>query len=100
MNATLSHLINGEAVHFTTAFNTINSATQQMLAQVAAGGDAQVHAAEAAAKATFPAWAGKTAPERAQLIRKLGKLIAQEVPQLPLWKRRTAGRRFRKRASN
>ncbi|MNS85042.1 NAD/NADP-dependent betaine aldehyde dehydrogenase [compost metagenome] len=53
-----------------------------MLAEVASGGEAEVNAAVAAAKAAFPKWAGLPAPERAKLIRKLGDLIAKHVPEI------------------
>jgi 5-carboxymethyl-2-hydroxymuconic-semialdehyde dehydrogenase len=82
MSSPIPHLINGKSVQSATTFDTINPATQQVLAQVAAGGEAQIHAAVAAAKAAFPGWAGTAAPERAKLIRKLGELIAKEVPQI------------------
>ena len=70
------HLINGQAVPSARYFETINPATQDVLAEVAAGGEAEVNAAVAAAKAAFPKWAGLPAPQRARLIRKLGDLIA------------------------
>jgi len=79
---TIDHLINGKAVSSAQRFETINPATQEVLAEVASGGDAEVHAAVAAAKAAFPKWAGLPAPERAKLIRKLGDLIAQHVPEI------------------
>ena len=78
----IPHLINGKPVQSATTFQTINPATQQVLADVAAGGEAEIHAAVAAAKAAFPAWAGKAAPERAKLIRALGELIAKEVAHI------------------
>lgn len=68
----IDHLINGQQVAGNAYFETINPATQQVLAEVASGGEAEVHAAVAAAKAAFPKWAGTPAPERAKLIRKLG----------------------------
>jgi 5-carboxymethyl-2-hydroxymuconic-semialdehyde dehydrogenase len=58
-------------------FETVNPATQEVLAEVAAGGEAEVDAAVAAAKATFPKWANTPATDRARLIRKLGDLIAK-----------------------
>ncbi|MBK6360649.1 MAG: 5-carboxymethyl-2-hydroxymuconate semialdehyde dehydrogenase [Comamonadaceae bacterium] len=76
------HLINGQQVAGNAYFETINPATQQVLAEVASGGEAEVHAAVAAAKAAFPKWAGTPAPERAKLIRKLGDLIAKHVPEI------------------
>jgi len=78
----VEHLINGKAVAGTDYFETVNPATQEVLAQVAAGGAEVVDAAVAAAKAAFPAWAATPAPQRAKLIRKLGELIAVHVPEL------------------
>ena len=78
----IQHLINGRAVDSRERFQTVNPATQDVLAEVAAGGADEVNAAVAAAKAAFPAWAGMAAAERARLIRKLGDLIAQHVPEL------------------
>ena len=82
MNTVINHLINGKPVTGTDYFETVNPATQEVLAEVAAGGAAEVHAAVAAAKDAFPKWAGLSAPERAKLIRKLGDLIAQHVPEI------------------
>jgi 5-carboxymethyl-2-hydroxymuconic-semialdehyde dehydrogenase len=78
----INHLINGKSVEGRNYFETVNPATQEVLAEVAAGGSAEVDAAVAAAKAAFPAWAGRPATERAHLLRKLGDLIAREVPSL------------------
>ncbi len=78
----IDHLINGQSVAGKTYFETINPATQEVLAEVASGGEAEVNAAVAAAKAAFPAWANKPAAERAKLIRKLGDLIAQQAPEI------------------
>ncbi|MCZ8294587.1 MAG: 5-carboxymethyl-2-hydroxymuconate semialdehyde dehydrogenase [Hylemonella sp.] len=82
MNTVINHLINGKTVAGTDYFETVNPATQEVLAEVAAGGAAEVHAAVAAAKDAFPKWAGLPAPERAKLMRKLGELIAQHVPEI------------------
>ncbi len=78
----IQHLINGQAVDSRDRFETVNPATQAVLATVASGGAEEINAAVAAAKAAFPAWAGMAAAERAKLIRKLGDLIAQHVPEL------------------
>ncbi|AGU49370.1 5-carboxymethyl-2-hydroxymuconate semialdehyde dehydrogenase HpcC [Variovorax paradoxus B4] len=78
----IEHLINGKAVKSTDYFETVNPATQEVLAEVASGGEAEVNAAVAAAKEAFPKWAGLPAPERAKLIRKLGDLIAKHVPEI------------------
>ena len=75
----IQHLIGGRAVESRTYFETVDPATQEVLAEVARGGAEEVAAAVAAAKAAFPAWAARPAPERAKLMRKLGDLIAAEV---------------------
>jgi 5-carboxymethyl-2-hydroxymuconic-semialdehyde dehydrogenase len=62
----IDHLINGQSVASSDYFETLNPATQQVLAEVASGGEAEVHAAVAAAKAAFPKWAATPAPERAR----------------------------------
>ena len=78
----IDHLINGKSQACHDYLETVNPATQEVLAQVACGGASEVNAAVAAAKAAFPKWAGLPAPERAKLIRKLGDLIAANVPEI------------------
>jgi 5-carboxymethyl-2-hydroxymuconic-semialdehyde dehydrogenase len=78
----INHLIDGKSVASASYFETINPATQEVLAEVASGGKAEVNAAVAAAKAAFPGWAGTPAPQRAKLMRKLGELIASHVPEI------------------
>ncbi|MBN8488608.1 MAG: 5-carboxymethyl-2-hydroxymuconate semialdehyde dehydrogenase [Burkholderiales bacterium] len=78
----IDHLIDGRPVAGSQYFETVNPATQAVLAEVAAGGAAEVDAAVQAAKAAFPAWAGLPAPERARKIRALGDLITKHVPEL------------------
>ena len=82
MNMKIDHLINGKSVAASDYFETINPATQQVLAEVASGGEAEVNAAVAAAKEAFPKWAATPATERAKIMRKLGDLITQHVPEI------------------
>src|SRR4051812_32703839 len=82
MTMRIEHLINGKPVAGRDYFQTVNPATQEVLAEVASGGEAEVNAAVAAAKEAFPKWAGLPAPERAKLVRKLGDLIAKNVPEI------------------
>src|ERR1700722_9386784 len=70
----IQHLIGGSEVESKDYFQTVNPATQAVLAEVARGGEAQITAAVAAAKEAFPGWAGLAAADRAKLIRKLGDL--------------------------
>ena len=78
----IDHLINGQPVGSTRYFETLNPATQETLAEVAAGGEAEVHAAVAAAKAAFPKWAALPAAQRAKLMHRLGDLITAHVPEI------------------
>jgi 5-carboxymethyl-2-hydroxymuconic-semialdehyde dehydrogenase len=87
----IQHLINGAAVPSGDYFETVNPATQEVLAEVARGGEREAAAAVAAAKAAFPAWAGRPATERAVLLRKLGDLIAKHVPEIARTETRDTG---------
>ena len=78
----VEHLINGKSVPARDYFETVNPATQDMLAEVASGTADDIDAAVRAAKEAFPAWAAKPAAERAKLVRKLGELIAKNVPEI------------------
>ena len=78
----IQHLIGGKPTESKTCFETVNPATQEVLAEVASGGQDEVNAAVAAAKAAFPKWAGRPAPERARLMRRLGELITTHVPEI------------------
>ncbi|MBO9330272.1 5-carboxymethyl-2-hydroxymuconate semialdehyde dehydrogenase [Achromobacter sp. HZ01] len=78
----IDHLINGKIVAGKDYFETVNPATQDVLAEVAAGGEAEVDAAVRAAQEAFPAWAARPAAERARLMHKLGELITRHVPEI------------------
>jgi 5-carboxymethyl-2-hydroxymuconic-semialdehyde dehydrogenase len=87
----IEHLINGKKVAARDYFETVNPATQEVLAEVASGTADDVGAAVQAAKDAFPAWAGKPAAERAKLVRKLGELITKNVPELSETETRDTG---------
>jgi 5-carboxymethyl-2-hydroxymuconic-semialdehyde dehydrogenase len=78
----IRHLINGEPVAGRAVFETVNPANQQVLAEVAEGGEAEVAAAVAAAKAAFPGWAARPQAERARIMHRLGELITARVPEI------------------
>jgi len=78
----IEHLINGKSVAGKDYFETVNPATQDVLAEVASGTATEVNAAVQAAKDAFPAWAGRPATERAKIMRNLGDLIAKHVPEI------------------
>jgi 5-carboxymethyl-2-hydroxymuconic-semialdehyde dehydrogenase len=87
----IQHLIDGAAVTSAEYFRTVNPATQEELAEVARGGAREVDAAVAAAKRAFPRWAAMPAVERAALLRRLGDLIAKDVPQIAETETRDTG---------
>ncbi len=87
----IQHLIYGKPVASRETFQSFNPATQELLADVARGGAEEANAAVAAAKAAFPAWAARPAAERARLVRRLGDLIAAQVPQISELETRDTG---------
>ncbi|MDH4051905.1 MAG: 5-carboxymethyl-2-hydroxymuconate semialdehyde dehydrogenase [Rubrivivax sp.] len=87
----IHHLIDGKPTESRATFETLDPATQEVLAEVSAGGEPEVAAAVAAAKAAFPKWAGRPATERARLLRRLGDLIAQQAPELAQIETRDTG---------
>lgn len=87
----IEHLINGKPVASADYFETINPADQAVLAEVARGGAAEVDQAVQAAKAAFPAWAGRPAKERATLLHNLAELIRKHVPELAETESRDTG---------
>jgi 5-carboxymethyl-2-hydroxymuconic-semialdehyde dehydrogenase len=87
----IEHLIDGKQVKGKRYFETINPANQEVLAEVAEGGEAEVNAAVAAAKNAFPAWAGRPAKERADLMHKLAELITKHVPEIAQTETRDTG---------
>jgi 5-carboxymethyl-2-hydroxymuconic-semialdehyde dehydrogenase len=78
----IEHLINGQTTKARDYFETVNPATQEVLAEVARGTCEEIDAAVRAAKDAFPVWAAKPAAERAKLVRKLGELISKHVPEI------------------
>jgi 5-carboxymethyl-2-hydroxymuconic-semialdehyde dehydrogenase len=87
----IQHLIDGRAVPSEDYFQTLNPATQEVLAEVARGGGREIDAAVAAAKAAFPSWARRPTVERAALMHKLGDLIAKHVPEIAATETRDTG---------
>ncbi len=85
-------LIDGRQVEGRDYFETVNPATQEVLAEVAAGGADEINAAVAAAKEAFPAWAALPAAERAKMMVRLGDLIAKHVPEISEIETRDCGR--------
>lgn len=87
----IKHLINGKPVASDEVFETLNPATNEVIGEVASGGEAEVAAAVQAAKEAFPGWANTPSKERARLMRRLGELISENVPELAEMETRDTG---------
>ena len=85
----IKHWINGRQVDSKDRFVTYNPATGEAIAEVAAGGQAEIDAAVGRRRG-FP-WANTPAKERARLMRRLGELIDQNVPMLAELETRDTG---------
>ena len=77
-----SPFINGKWVKGSDSFNVDNPATGRTLAKVADLGVAEAREAIDAAHAAQPAWAAKTAKERAKILRKWADLMAENADDL------------------
>ena len=87
----IDHLIDGHAVASSQTFETRDPATQEVLAEVSSGGVHEVNQAVASAKAAFPKWAATPAADRAKIMRTLGALITQHVPEIAATETRDCG---------
>lgn len=75
----VEHLINGKAAPGARHFETLDPANQDVLAEVARGGGAEIDAAVQAAKTALPGWSGRPARERAGILHRLSELILAHV---------------------
>ena len=87
----IEHLIAGKPIASRDYFETLNPATQEVLAEVARGGVDEVNAAVAAAKSAFPAWAALAPTQRASIMKRLGDLIARHVDAIASTETRDTG---------
>lgn len=78
----IKHWIDGKQVESKESFSNYNPATNQVICEVASGGQDEVQLAVAAAKKSFPQWSRTPAKERARLMRNLGELIDQNVAKI------------------
>jgi 1-pyrroline-5-carboxylate dehydrogenase len=95
LGETGSIIIGGEQVASKTTIESVNPAQPDEIVGVvhAADGDL-VDDAIAAAWDAFPAWAGRTAEERAGLVHRVGDLIAQRKLELAAWQTFEAGKNY------
>jgi aldehyde dehydrogenase (NAD+) len=72
----LTHFINGEPVSADTPLESLNpSNTDEVIARFPAGGEAEIKAAVAAAKAAQPGWAAASPEARSDLLDKVGATL-------------------------
>jgi len=85
------HWIGGRRVASATTFTDISPIDEQPLAEIAAGGAAEVDAAVAAARAAFPAWAALSVKERSDILRRVADGIEARVEDLAVVETRDNG---------
>src|SRR5690349_1870164 len=76
------HWIGGQRVSSAGTFTDVSPVGEQPLAEIAAGGPAEVDAAVRAAAAAFPAWAATSPAERADLLRAVADGIERRSEDL------------------
>jgi 5-carboxymethyl-2-hydroxymuconic-semialdehyde dehydrogenase len=76
------HWIGGQRVSSAGTFTDVSPVGEQPLAEVAAGGPAEVDAATAAASAAFPGWAATSPGDRADLLRAIAAGIERRAEDL------------------
>ena len=74
--------INGKWVEGTSAFQTINPANEELVAEIAQAEISDVDAAVSAAKNAFNAWRLTPAPLRGELLFKVGDILKQKKEEL------------------
>lgn len=78
----IKHWINGKELESAAQFSNYNPATQQVIGQVASGGQEEVNLAVAAAKQALPQWSKTPTKERARLMRNLADLIDKNIEHI------------------
>ena len=78
----VEHLIAGKPVAGSSYFETVDPATQNVLAEVARGSADDVAAAVAAAKAAFPAWAKLAPHKRAHLLTQAAACVRERLDEV------------------
>jgi aldehyde dehydrogenase (NAD+) len=61
------------------AFKTVSPATEEVLAEIAEAGEADVDAAVAAARAAFPAWSGLPGAERGKYLYRIARILQERA---------------------
>jgi aminomuconate-semialdehyde/2-hydroxymuconate-6-semialdehyde dehydrogenase len=76
------HWIGGRRVASATTFRDVSPIDESVIAEVAAGGSAEVDAAVAAAREAFPAWAALPVTERSAILRRVAEGVEARVEEL------------------
>ena len=85
------HWIGGQRVASASTFTDISPIDEQPLAEVSAGGAAEVAQAVAAAQRAFPAWAAMPREERADILRRVADGIDKRAEELAVVETRDNG---------
>ena len=82
VSVSTDHFIGGERVSSRERFEDISPIDEQVIAEIARGGEEEAERAVAAANAAFPAWAALGPAGRAPFLHRLADLIDEHVEQL------------------
>ena len=85
------HWIGGRRVASATTFDSVSPIDETVIAQVSAGGAAEVDAAVRAAREAFPAWAALPVAERSAILRRVADLVEERVEDLAVVETRDNG---------
>ncbi|HKF00628.1 MAG TPA: aldehyde dehydrogenase family protein [Actinomycetes bacterium] len=77
------------------SFKTINPATEEVLAEVAEAGEADVERAVAAARAAFPDWAATPGAQRAKLLYRVARGLAERAREFAVLESMDGGKPIR-----
>ena len=76
------HWIDGRRVSSAATFTDVSPIDETPIAQVCAGGQAEVDAAVAAARKAFPAWAGMPVAQRSAILRRVANGVESRIEDL------------------
>jgi len=94
------HAIGGERVASADVFVDVSPIDEQVIAQIARGGEAEVDRAVAAAKEAFAVWSGAPPAERAKVLHRIADVIEERVSELAAVETRDNGSTLRSMRSS
>jgi len=85
-------VIGGELVHTAQTLDVLDPSTGELLGRTARGGQAEIDAAVAAARAASDGWRATPVAQRAEVLRRIGALVTRDHERLALLESRDTGK--------